>query len=181
MAISVGLCVLGVYARMTIPALARMAQPPFIGSLAGQQSLLPAQPGQGRSRQPGISRRRGWRPQKNLGRAFREKCNHYRLILACMLSGVPRSSSDRGLVDRTSWRVSGNSRRNWQPARACWQGSNHHAPNRGRNRVDHRTIAEHVPGVSSQVYKVAMCVRCGAALSGTGRNSRAYYKLHYVR
>jgi len=37
-------------------------------------------------------------------------------------------------------RVSGNSRRNWQPARACWQGPNHHAPNRGRNRVDHRTI-----------------------------------------
>ena len=51
-----------------------------------------------------LALRRGRRPQKNLGRAFREKCNHYRLILACMLSGVPRSSSDRGLVDRTSWR-----------------------------------------------------------------------------
>ena len=37
-------------------------------------------------------------------------------------------------------RVSDNSRRNWQPADACWQGPNHHAPNRGRNRVDHRTI-----------------------------------------
>jgi hypothetical protein len=28
-------------------------------------------------------------------------------------------------------RVSGNSRRNWQPARACCQGPNHYAPNRG--------------------------------------------------
>jgi hypothetical protein len=37
-------------------------------------------------------------------------------------------------------RVSDNTRRNWQPADACWQGPNHHAPNRGRNRVDHRTI-----------------------------------------
>ena len=45
-------------------------------------------------------------------------------------------------------RVLGNSRRNWQPARACWQGPNDHAPNRGRNRVDHRTITERMGGTS---------------------------------
>ena len=69
----------------------------------------------------------------------------YRLILACMLSGVSRdrpvivgwSTAPRGQVIEESL---GNSRRNWQPARACWQGPNHYAPNRARNRVDHRTI-----------------------------------------
>ena len=61
-----------------------------------------------------------------------------------MLSGASRdrpvivgwSTALRGQVINE---VSGNSRRNWQPARACWQGPNHHAANRGRNRVDHRT------------------------------------------
>ena len=75
-----------------------------------------------------------------------KRCNHYRLIVACMLSGASQdrpvivgwSTAPRGQVIEE--KSLGNSRRNWQPARACWQGPNHHAPNRGRNRVDHRTI-----------------------------------------
>ena len=61
-----------------------------------------------------------------------KRCNHYRLIVACMLSGASR---DRPVI--VGWstalrghvivRSSGNARRNWQPARACWQGPNHHA------------------------------------------------------
>jgi hypothetical protein len=47
--------------------------------------------------------------------------------------------------------------------------SNHTWPRRARSR-------SFQPGL-----QVAVCARCGAALSGTGRNSRAYYKLHYVR
>ena len=69
--------------------------------------------------------------------------------MACMLSGASRdrpvivgwSTAPRGQVIEESL---GNSRRNWQPARACWQGPNHDAPNRARNRVDHRTITERV-------------------------------------
>ena len=55
---------------------------------------------------------------------FEKRCDHYRLILACMLSGVSRdrpvivgwSTAPRGQVIEESF---GNSRRNWQPARAC--------------------------------------------------------------
>ena len=57
-------------------------------------------------------------------------------------------------------RVSGNSRRNWQPARACWQGPNHHAPNRGRNRVDHRTITERSRATSVHSKPVFVCSDC---------------------
>ena len=57
----------------------------------------------------------------------RKRCNHYRLIVACILSGASQdrpvivgwSTAPRGLVDCTSWSghrgVLGNSRRNWQP------------------------------------------------------------------
>ena len=58
----------------------------------------------------------------------RKRCNHYRLIVACILSGASQdrpvivgwSTAPRGLVDCTSWsghrgEVLGNSRRNWQP------------------------------------------------------------------
>ena len=78
---------------------------------------------------------------------YRRRCNHYRLIVACMLSGASRDRPvivgwSTALVARSSRNILGNSRRNWQPARACWQGPNHYAPNRARNRVDHRTITE---------------------------------------
>jgi hypothetical protein len=63
-----------------------------------------------------------------------------------MLSGASRdrpvivgwSTALRGQVINESL---GQLPKKWQPARARWQGPNHQAPNRGRNRVDHRTIS----------------------------------------
>ena len=59
----------------------------------------------------------------------REKCNHYKANTGFECTEVvPTSPSDRArgrphLVARSSRRVLGNSRRNWQQARACWQGA----------------------------------------------------------
>ncbi len=94
-----------------------------------------------------------------------KRCNHYRLIVACMLSGAGRdrplivgwSTALRGQVINESL---GQLRRNWQPARACWQGPNHHAANRGRNRVDHRTITGRSWATSVHSKPVFVCSDC---------------------
>jgi hypothetical protein len=74
--------------------------------------------------------------------------SHYRLIVACMLSGASR---DRAVIVGWSTALRGqviNESLGQLPKKlaagprvlARTESSNHHAPNRGRNRVDRRTI-----------------------------------------
>jgi hypothetical protein len=76
---------------------------------------------------------------------FEERCNHYRLILACMMSGVSRdrpvivgwSTAPRGQVINESF---GQLPKKLASGPRVLARSESSAPNRGRNRVDHRTI-----------------------------------------
>src|SRR5204862_3538917 len=60
----------------------------------------------------------------------------------------------------SSMRVSGNSRRNWQPPHACWQGPNHHAPKRGETGwTTTRSLGE-VGAMSVHSKPASVCSDC---------------------
>src|SRR3974390_694950 len=71
-------------------------------------------------------------------------CNHYRLIVPCMLSGA---SQGRPVI--VGWSIApcgqgieenlGQLLKKLTAGPRVCQGPNHHAPNWGRNRMDHRT------------------------------------------